>query len=228
MQYKVLAVDDDEDILELVKETLQRENISVITAKTGEACFKRVETSKPDLIILDFDLPDIPGDKIYRVLKKDKSTSHIPVMILTGSRISDNDMVFGFREGVCEYIIKPFEPKILAARVKNIFQWLDYKVKVKEIVKRCGLEMDVEQRRIKVNGKIVELTQKEFDLVSTLIRNSGRVVSRQNLLETVWGYEDIASTHTLESHIYSLKKKLGPHFAKKIITLKGTGYKLNV
>ncbi|MBN1384829.1 MAG: response regulator transcription factor [Elusimicrobia bacterium] len=228
MQYSVLAVDDDEDILELIKETLQQENISVITAKTGNACIKKAEISRPDLIILDLDLPDIPGDKVYKILKKENSTSSIPVMILTGSKISTDDIAFGLNEGACEYVIKPFDPKVLTARVKNIFHWLDYKVKIKEVVKKCGLEIDAKQRRVKVNGSIVDLTKKEFDLLSTLIRGGGRVLSHRNLLETVWGYEDMASAHTLESHVSSLKKKLGPYFARKIITVKGIGYKLDV
>ncbi|MBN1383692.1 MAG: response regulator transcription factor [Elusimicrobia bacterium] len=227
MLYKVLVVDDDEDILELIKETLHRENISVITAKTGEAGIKRAETSQPDLIILDLTLPDIPGIKVYRVLKNEKRTTHIPVMILTGTRKSAKDMVFGFEEGVCEYMVKPFDPKVFAARVKNIFQLLENKEKIREIVKKCGVQMDAEERKIKVKDKIVNLTQKEFDLISVLVRESGRVLSREYLLETVWGYEDNVETHTLESHLFSIKKKVGPDCAKKIITIKGKGYKLN-
>lgn len=227
MQHKILVCDDDEDILELIKETLHRENISVITVETGETCLKKAESSNPDLIILDQNLPDMCGTDVHKILKKEKTLSHIPVMILTGEKKSDSDVVSGFRDGACDYMTKPFEPKILVARVKNILRWLDYKGKLKEIVKKCGLEMDVDQRRIKVNGKIVDLTQKEFDLISILVRNSGRVLSRQHLLETVWGYEDMASVRTLISHISTLKKKLGPHCAKKIVTVKGKGYKLD-
>lgn len=225
MLYKVLAVDDDKKILKIVKASLQYEDISVITACDGVTCLEKAKSAKPDLIILDFDLPDIDGFKLCQVLRSDKPTAHIPIIFLSGKMITNNDMVAGFTAGASDYILKPFEPRILISRVKAVLRWLEYKGELGGSIKKYGIEIDLNDRMVKIKGKQINLTKKEFDLLFTLIRKNDQLVTHKYLLETVWGYEPDIDTHTLDSHISSLRKKLGAAYAKKIIAVKGFGYR---
>ncbi|MBN1385038.1 MAG: response regulator transcription factor [Elusimicrobia bacterium] len=228
MQYKILVVDDETCVLESLKLVLQEGNISVITAMDGETCLKKAEVSKPDLIILDINLPDMDGFKVCRILKKTKHLSHIPIIILTGVGTSSRSIVAGLEAGACDYILKPFDHEVLMARVKVALRWLEYKGEVKELIKKCGVEINLDERKLKVKGKPIDLTRKEFDIISILVKESGKIVKHKDILETVWGSEDEIVEHTLESHVSNLKRKLGSHFAKRILTVKGVGYKLKV
>jgi two-component system, OmpR family, response regulator ArlR len=226
MQYKILVIDDNKSLLEAIKEVFKEENVAVITATDGETGIEKAIESKPDVIILDLNLPDIDGYKVYRVLKKEKTTSNIPIIFLTGYKITKNDIVRGLEEGACDYIIKPFDNRELIARVNNCFKWLEYKSGFKEVIKQCGMEMDIKERKVKIKGKPVNLTRIEFDLLHYFIRNKGKLLTHKNILETVWGYEDSMSVHTLETHVSNLKRKIGQQCAQKIQTIRKFGYKL--
>ena len=226
MRYKVLVIDDHKGTLEALKMLFSYENYSVITAENGKTGINLAIQKQPDLIILDLVLPDIHGYKVKEVLEKGKTTSHIPVVLFTGAMTTPKDEVYGFKMGACEYITKPFDPGVLVARLKNIFREREKKSGLKEVIKKCGLEINEKERYVKVKGKIIELTQTEIDILLILLRNYGQVLTYEYLSETVFGYEKDIITHDLETHIYNLRKKLGPDCAKYIITIKGVGYKL--
>jgi len=226
MRYKVLIIDDNICILEALKELLLTENISVITAENGEKGINLATKTKPDVIILDLLLPDISGHKVQRILKQDRTTSHIPILILTGTQVTEKDQVLCIENGACEYITKPFDNDVFIARLKNIFRWQDYKCKLKQTIKKYGLEINEDERYVKIKGKIVNLTQIETDLLLTLIRRHEQLLSYKYLLETTFGYAEHVNTHTLITHMSNLRKKLGPYYAKYILTIKGLGYKL--
>jgi len=225
MRYKALIIDDNKGMCEGLKVLFSSENISLITAEDGETGIALANSKKPDVIILDLSLPDMDGDEVQKTLKNDKATSHIPVIILTGTQMTDQNQADGINMGACDYILKPFDNKVLIARVKNVFRWQEYKGEVKEKMIKCGLEMDEETKTVKVKGKPINLTLKEFDLLFTLVRKIGQILKYDYLLYTVWGYEKDIYIHTLINHICSLKKKLGPDCAKKIKTIKHVGYK---
>ncbi|HAM38025.1 MAG TPA: hypothetical protein DCP53_01290 [Elusimicrobia bacterium] len=228
MRYKVLVIDDHKGTLEALKMLFSYENYSVITAENGKTGINLAIQKQPDLIILDLVLPDIHGYKVKEVLENGKTTSHIPIMLFTGAMTTPKDEVYGFKMGACEYITKPFDPGVLVARVKNIFREREKKGGLKEVIKKYGLEIFEDERYIKVKSKEIRLTRKEFDLFFVLFKSQGRLLSNQYLLETVWDYEKDIDTHTLRSHIFSIKKKLGPEYAKKIINVKGSGYRLEI
>jgi len=158
--------------------------------------------------------------------EKGKTTSHIPIMLFTGAMTTPKDEVYGFKMGACEYITKPFDPGVLVARLNNIFREREKRSGLKETIKKCGLEIFEDERYIKIKGKIIELTQTEIDILLTLLKQYGQAVRYEYLSQTVFGYEKDIITHNLETHIYNLRKKLGPDCAKYIITIKGVGYKL--
>ena len=223
MRHKILAVDDDADILELIKETLSREDMTVVTAKDGKTCLEKAEETKPDLILLDIGLPDISGYKVFRTLKHEKTLSHIPVIMLTGRKTPPNEIASILNEGASDYLAKPVIPEFLAARVKVVLRLIEYKGLPKEVIHKCGVYMNIEERVVKVKGKPIDLTKKEFDLLFTLLRKSGKVIIKKYLLGTIWGDEDKIYEHTLDNHVSSLRKKLGPACGDKIVSVKSVG-----
>ncbi|HAM39542.1 MAG TPA: DNA-binding response regulator [Elusimicrobia bacterium] len=224
MRYKVLIIDDNICILEALKELLLTENISVITAENGEKGIDLATKTKPDVIILDLLLPDISGHKVQRILKQDRTTSHIPILILTGTQVTEKDQVLCIENGACEYITKPFDNDVFIARLKNIFRWQDYKCKLKQTIKKYGLEINEDEHTIRIKHKLIKLTKIEFDLLYLLIKKCGQILKYTELLETIWGYGKNIDTRTLVSHISNLKKKLGSDY--NIETVRSIGYRL--
>ncbi len=220
---KVLAVDDELNILELVKLYLEREGYRVETASTGNDTLAKVETFSPDLIVLDLMLPDIDGFEVCRQVRK---KSNIPIIMLT-ARKEDVDKIVGLELGADDYLTKPFNPRELIARIKAIIRRSQAGSKTGEVLEIGKLRIDLARQEVTVAGQPVRLRTKEFALLTTLVQNPGIVLSREALLEQVWGFDYYGETRTVDVHINHLREKI-TNAGIKIETMRGTGYKMTV
>ncbi|MEW6582940.1 MAG: response regulator transcription factor [Actinomycetota bacterium] len=230
MPRKVLVVDDDKSVLGLVRKFLAAAGFSVVVTDNGSEALMLVRESRPDVILVDVDMPGLDGIAVCRVLKKEAATQNIPVVIMSGARISEQDMLAGFSGGADDYVAKPFSLPVLQARLEAVLR--RYKAAggaAESKLRKAGIELDPAGRVVTVAGKPVSLTRKEFDLLAVLIEKSGRVLSVPYLLETVWGYDpaDYNDPGTVEVHVSHLRKKLGPKLGKRIVNVVGHGYKLD-
>lgn len=225
---KVLVVEDDEDIANLIKLQLAELSCEVKLASDGNTGLAEAQSKRYDLLILDLMLPGMGGLEIcQRVRGQDRYT---PVLMLT-SKSSELDRVLGLEMGADDYLTKPFSVLELTARIKAIFRRVDNLSKdqddAKAMIKTGTLHIDVEKRSVRLAGNPVELTAKEFDLLLHFARNPGRVLSRTQLLDSVWGYSHSGYEHTVNSHINRLRTKIEnkPHEPEIIETVWGVGYK---
>jgi len=224
MKKKILVVDDDPGVVELLKEILIAQNFRVISAENGDEAIKKVREEKPDFILLDVVLPGLSGFEVCRILKQDKMTHSIPIMMLSGKAIETEDKVNGFEAGADDYLTKPFEPKELLARITALLRRYEVSEDFEEVIEKGGISLDVARAMVRVKGKLVNLRPKEFDLLYLLMKKSGRVLNRSYLLESIWGYEYFGATRTVDVHIRRLREKLGKEVAGKIKTVEGKGY----
>lgn len=223
---KVLVVDDEEHIVELVELYLGKEGYAVVRALDGEAAVEKFTSEKPDILVLDIMLPGKDGLEVLREIRK---TSDVPVIMLT-ARESEVDKVVGLELGADDYLTKPFSPRELVARVKAVLRRSKPAAPCddEEIVEREGISIDTRRRRVMVEGLgPVELTAKEFELLHVLAVNQGIVLTRDRLMEKVWGYEYVGDTRTVDVYIRHLREKLAdsaedPRF---IQTVRGVGYR---
>lgn len=226
-QPKVLVVDDDDAIRRLVHKYLADQGFSVIHTDNGSEALILVRESRPDIVLMDVELPGLDGQAACRVLKREASTRNIPVVFMSGARKDEKDVLAGFEGGADDYVMKPFSLSVLLARLKAVLKRYETSAKYEEKLRKDGIELDPAGRTVKVSGKPVSLTRKEFDLLASLISKPGRALSIPYLLETVWGYDpaDYNDPGTVEVHISHLRKKLGPKLAKRIVSVTGHGYK---
>jgi len=224
LRERILVIDDDVSIQKLVSDVLTEEGFSVITASCGEDGIKKVHHSKPNLIILDLRLPDMDGFQICQTLKKDKSVSSIPIIMLT-VKSAKSSTVAGLEMGADDYIVKPFNQEEMVARVKTVLRRARGEEKIEEILKYGELSLNLDKHTVFLRNKEIELTPIEFNLLHILINKKGHVLNRNFLLETVWGYEYFGTTRTVDVHIGRLREKIGP-LGKKIETVEGVGYRL--
>jgi DNA-binding response OmpR family regulator len=217
----ILIVDDEPNIIELVKLYLEREGFKVEGVSTGKAALAKQESSNPDLIILDLMLPDIDGFDICRQIR---ARSNVPILMLT-ARKEDVDKIVGLELGADDYLTKPFNPRELVARVRAILRRNQSIVKPTPTISLGNLFIDMARHEVKVNGKPVNLRTKEFALLATMAQNPGIVFSRDKLLEMVWGYDYFGETRTVDVHINHLREKIAGS-GVDIETLRGTGYKM--
>ena len=225
-QETVLVVEDEKNILELVKYNLEQEGYQVFTAIRGDLGLDLARKNKPSLIILDLMLPEIGGLEICKTLKNNEKTSAIPIIMLT-AKSQELDKIVGLEVGADDYVTKPFSPRELMARVKAVLR--RGREKPKDKILRSGiLEIDTAKHVVSLKGKPVELTSKEYALLKTLMEADGRVLSRDFLLETVWGYHDSVNieTRTVDMHIGQLRKKLKME-GEQIVTIKNAGYRFD-
>ncbi len=222
----VLVVEDEKNILELVKYNLEQEGYRVLTANRGDLGLDLALKQKPDLVILDLMLPEIDGIEICKTLKQNEKTFSIPIIMLT-AKGQEADRVVGLELGADDYVTKPFSPRELMARVKAVLRRMQEKPK-KEMVKIGSLEIDFAKHIVTLKGKVVELTSKEFTLLKTLIEANGRVLSREFLLDKVWGYDKSLNieTRTVDMHIGQLRKKIKLE-AERLVTVKSAGYRFD-
>lgn len=220
----ILAVDDEEDILELVTYNLERSGFKVAGVETGEDAVKQAREKSPDLIVLDLMLPGIDGLEVCRILKADARTASIPVVMLT-AKGDETDVVTGLELGAEDYITKPFSPKVLIARVKAVLRRSTSPAPGKDaVISSRDLEIHPGRHEVKVEGKVVSLTSTEFLILHQLARRPGWVFTRHQLIDTARGENYPVTDRSVDVHIVGLRKKLGP-LGKMIETVRGVGYR---
>lgn len=219
----VLVVDDESRMRKLVKDFLIQKGYSVLEAIDGEDALKVFEenSSKISIILLDVMMPKLDG---WSVLRQIRQTSKVPIIMLT-ARGEEQDELFGFELGVDEYVSKPFSPKILVARVEAILNRT--KPQQKEVKDYGGIMIDADGRTVKVDGKQVDLSLREYELLKYLVDNENIALSRDKILNNVWNYDYYGDSRTIDSHIKKIRHKLGKK-GKYIETMRGVGYKFEV
>ena len=223
---RVLAVDDELNILELVKLYLGREGYQVETASRGGDAISKLNTFNPDLIVLDLMLPDIDG---FEVCRQIRSKSRVPILMLT-ARKEDIDKVVGLEMGADDYLTKPFNPRELVARIKAILrrsQAVPRSGVPADIIEVGKLRIDLPRHEVSIDGRPLKLRTKEFALLAALAQNSGILLSRDKILEMVWGFDYYGETRTVDVHVNHLREKLADS-GVNIETVRGSGYKMTV
>jgi two-component system, OmpR family, alkaline phosphatase synthesis response regulator PhoP len=218
---KILIIDDEINIIELAKLYLQREGFAVESAVTGQAGLSLFNTTQPTLVILDIMLPDIDGLEICRRIR---AKSQVPILMLSARR-EEVDKIIGLELGADDYLTKPFNPHELVARVKAILRRTQPGASPPQTIDVGALRLDLPRREAVLAGRKLELRTREFDLLAVLAGNPGIVLSRERLLNQVWGYEYCGETRTVDVHINRLRDKLKAS-GVDIETLRGAGYKL--
>jgi DNA-binding response OmpR family regulator len=222
---KVLIVEDEKDILQLVKMYLDKEGFRTITAANGSDALRQVRSERPDLVVLDLMLPEIDGLEVCKKLRIAPQTAMLPIIMLT-AKSEESDTVVGLELGADDYVGKPFSPRALVARVKALFRRLERTDDREVSAYRYGtLNLNLSRHEVTMNGREVMLTAKEFGLLEHLLRNPGRVLTRDVLLNNVWGYDYHGTTRTVDVHVRRIKQKL-PMLNDAILSVKSLGYKL--
>ncbi|CAH2717091.1 Transcriptional regulatory protein WalR [Neobacillus rhizosphaerae] len=221
MQYKILIVEDETILREIVKDYLVNEGHEVIEAIDGEQALELFQEQDFHLIILDIMLPKVDGWAVCRRIRK---TSNVPIIMLT-ARVDEDDTLLGFELGADDYVTKPYSPPILLARVKRLLE-NRYKINKpsNETLTKNGISVDFSSRTVKVDGNNINLTHTEFEILTYLMQNHGIVITREQLVQKVWGYDYNGDERTINTHIRNLRTKLGSK-SKVITTIIRTGYK---
>ena len=218
----VLVVEDESSIASFVALYLKNAGYSVRTAATGAEGLAQVESERPDLIVLDLMLPDVDGIEVCRRIRKD---SDVPILMLT-ARDEDVDKIIGLEVGADDYLTKPFNPRELVARVKSVLRraTADRRIDEGDELRHGDLVINSGRREVLVGDEEIQLAPKEFDLLWELLDHRGLVLTRDQLLERVWGYTFAGDTRTVDVHVRQLRRKLGD--ASPIVTVWGVGYKV--
>lgn len=227
MPSRVLIVEDEPDIRELVVHHLKREGYQVSAAASGEEALRQVRATPPDLVLLDLMMPDMDGLEVCRRLRQDPATAALPIVMLT-AKGDEVDRVLGLEIGADDYVVKPFSPKELLARVKAVLRRSRPAPGAAPIT-LGALTIDPGTHTASVGGLALALTPKEFDLLRALVEANGRVLSREFLLDRVWGYSRASEieSRTVDVHVRRLRVKLGPE-GRRILTIKTVGYRLDL
>ncbi|WP_077849085.1 winged helix-turn-helix domain-containing protein [Clostridium puniceum] len=226
---KILIVDDEEHIIELLKFNLLNAGYEVLTANDGIDAVRIAKAEKPSLLLLDLMLPGIDGFDVCKEIKRNNEMKNTSIVMLT-AKGEELDKILGLELGADDYITKPFSVRELLARVKAVLRRTNsFNDAEEEIYDSQNLKVDFERHEVSVNGEKVDLTLKEFELLQILIKNKGKILKRETLLDKIWGYEYIGETRTVDVHIRYLRKKIeeddkNPRF---IETIRGVGYRFN-
>ena len=219
----ILVIDDEADVLKLIEYNLKDAGYKTLTALDGESGLQMARDHKPDLIILDLMLPGMDGKDVCKELKKDKETEAIPIVMLT-ARTTELDRVVGLELGADDYITKPFSPREMVLRVKNILRRMRVVHETEDHIEVGDLVIDVPGYRVYLKGEVLELTPTEFKLLLQLVRNRGKVQTRSKLLNQVWDVKSLdVDTRTIDTHMRRLRQKLD-HMADHVETVRGVGY----
>lgn len=217
---RILVVDDEANIRRVVREYAEFEGFEVDEAENGIEAICRVKANNYDLIIMDIMMPELDG---YSACKQIKNIKAIPVIMLS-ARGEEYDKLFGFEIGIDDYVVKPFSPKELMARARAVIKRNTRNTNNNDKLVFGGLTVDLNGRSVSVNGERVNMTPKEYELLFFLVQNRNIALSRQQLLEAVWGFEFFGDDRTVDTHIKMLRNSLG-EYRKYIVTLRGVGYK---
>jgi len=221
---KLLVVEDAEDVREPLAYLLTREGYEVRTAADGAAALEEFENHPPDIILLDLMIPEISGIDVCRTIRM---TSDVPIIMLT-AKVGEANVVVGLESGADDYITKPFSTPELLARLRSVLRRHRADEPEDSMLVSNGLEMDVERHRVTVDGRPVEMPLREFELLELLMRNVGRVLTRRQIIERVWGADYYGDTKTLDVHVRRLRAKIekDPAHPKRLVTVRGLGYRL--
>ena len=217
---KILVVDDEIKIREIIKEYAEFEGYEVAQAEDGMQAVEMVKNQDFDIIIMDVMMPKLDG---YSACKEIRKIKKIPVIMLS-ARGEEYDKLFGFEIGVDDYVVKPFSPKELMARIRAVLNRASASQHTEDVIRYEGLEINFTAREVKIDGEKVSMTPKEYDLLFYLVKNMNIALSREKLLEEVWGFDFYGDDRTVDTHIKMLRNSLGK-YRNLIVTLRGMGYK---
>lgn len=225
---KILVVDDEEDILELLRYNLLREGYNVSCAASGEEALRLAQSEIPDLLVLDLMLPGIDGLEVTKILKNDSRTRDIPIVMLT-AKGEEADIVAGLELGADDYITKPFSPKELVARVRSVLRRSELAQEEREVIRVGDVTLDLPRMQVTVGGEEIELTATEFQLLQALASQPGRIFTRSQLLNAVHGVAIESYERAIDAHIKNIRRKLEPvpHEPRYIQTVYGVGYRFS-
>ena len=226
MAAKILIVEDEPAVLEMISFVLEQAGFETQRAANSEEARRQLSSNPPDMILMDWMLPGMSGIELTRILKSDPVTRDIPIILLT-ARGEEDDKVRGLGSGAEDYVLKPFSPRELIARIKVILRRITPHV-FEEVVEADGLQLDPSSRRAQVNGKEVDLGPTEFRLLHFFLTHRDKVYSRSKLLDKVWGTNVFIEERTVDVHIRRLRKALEPHNADGMVqTVRGAGYRFS-
>lgn len=225
MSQKVLIIDDEPDVLDMLEMNLSSAGYKVVCAQDGEAGIRKAREEHPALIVLDLMLPRMSGLEVCKGLKKDAATMAIPVIMLT-AKSDEVDRIVGLELGADDYVTKPFSPRELVLRIKSVLRRANSEDIKQERMQLGELVLDMARHEVMVDGELINLTATEFRLLSVLMERRGRVQSRDRLLNDVWGYESVIDTRTVDTHVRRLREKLGD-LAEYVETIRGVGYRMS-
>ncbi len=223
---RILIVDDEQQICQLVKDILEENGYTATMANSTDEAFQKIKMTLPDMILLDVRLPTIGGLEFCRQVRQDVRTRRVPIIMLT-VQDTETDKVIGLEVGADDYITKPFGNREILARIKAVFRRVDSgKLEESSVLKIGPLEIDLDMHEVKYKGKDLMLTPKEFELLVALAKNKNKALRREALMSAVWGYDYPGTLGTIDVHIRHLRKKLGDA-GRYIKTLIGVGYRLD-
>lgn len=227
MSQRILVVDDDKEIVRILRAYLQQAGYTVLTAYDGETALHIIRSDRPDLVVLDLMLPDRDGWSITRVVRADESLAATPIIMLT-ARVESSDRVLGLNLGADDYVPKPFDPHEVVARVRAVLRRAQDGPALPHIIQIGNLHMDIDRHEVTVDGRSVELTPTEFDLLKKLMESPGHAFTRLALIEQGLGYSYEGVERTLDSHIRNLRRKIEPDPANPVYikTVFGVGYRM--
>ena len=220
---RILVVDDEPDVLELIVFHLEKENFKVAVAETGDMALKMARAHVPSLLVRDLMLPGINGLEICQLLKRDPKTRDVPILMLT-ARAAEEDRVRGLELGAHDYVTKPFSPRELILRVKNLLRLTEDNRDSVEVIETGPFKLDTVRHKAFVDGQPLSITTTEFKLLCLLTGRNGKVQTRETLLRDVWGYAPTLDTRTVDTTMQRLRAKLG-QAAKHLETVRGVGYR---
>lgn len=223
MTQRIVLVEDDSDIAEILRVNLAREGFALDVFTRGDSALAAIRSLPPDLVLLDLMLPGLDGLELCRMLKRDPKTSAIPLIMLT-AKGTETDRIVGLELGADDYIAKPFSPREVILRIKSVLRRQTEEEKTGDVLRAGKIEMSLGSHTLKVEGEEVQLTATEFKLLQFLMQRAGRVQTRMVLLTDVWAYSEGVDSRTVDTHVRRLRRKLGVD-ADRIETLVGVGYR---
>ncbi len=224
MTTRILVVEDERDIRDLIQHHLEKAGFEVRVAADGQEAFRKIQEGSPDLILLDLMLPEMDGKDLTKLLKARDQTREIPIVMLT-AKSEEVDRIVGFELGADDYISKPFSPRELVLRLQAVLKRIEKKERAASRPLRIdGLEIDESNFEARLRGKSLDLTKTEFSLLAELAKARGRVKTREALLATVWGFESYGDSRTIDTHLSRLRQKLGK-MGERIETVRGVGFR---
>lgn len=229
MKQKILIVEDEKDIRDLLAINLQRAGFETVFARDGQEAFRKIQEFRPDLILLDLMLPEFDGKELTKILKSREDTKQIPIIMVT-AKAEEVDRIVGFELGADDYVSKPFSPRELVLRVEAVLKRSKKRQEISQAPEplpplRAGeLHIDEANFEVRLKGKPLELTKTEFFLLAELLKAKGRLLTRDHLLEKVWGFESYGDSRTIDTHLSRLRQKLGK-LGERIETVRGMGYR---